>query len=1358
MQRLVPNFILEQSREGEQTGRFQAVTLFVDTSGFTPLTETLMDRGKDGAELLGSTLVALFTPLLDTVYAHNGFIAGFAGDAFKAVFPLDDHDDEQIYLQALAAAQKIQTHLLEHAGFETAFGKFEFAVKVVLADGEVTWSIWQAESMSSAEQKRAYSFAGAAIMSSLAGEALASAGDLLLSDSVAKRLATIMKSPLLLSKMQAEPFFRLEQPHIVENMPQTSPSEPVAPDIVDSEGFYSRDLLTMRTQGEFRHVLTCFINISEQPLPGEADDYMPTLLRLLHQFGGYLCRVGQIESAFAGGTYLLFWGAPNSYENDVARALRFILALQSEVTVPLRAGLTYGLSYAGFTGSPRRAEYTCYGTTVNIAARQMVAAAWDEIWLDEATTRRSSGLFDIVSKEGVRFKGVSETQTIYLLRQQGDSKQLRGEGELVGRQNELQLLQQAIAPILKGQFAGAVVIQGEAGMGKSYLVQACQYSDWLSNQPISWFYCQTDEILRQPLNPIRYFLRQYFGISRSNDEAVNKAAFAEKMARLQDQTTDEPLRHELERTASMLGALVGLRWEGSLYEQISPELRLENSLDAVKALFKAESQNRPVILQFEDVHWLDDGTIQLLKHLTHNVANFPIVILMTSRETVPDHWFDAETPLAIISLYGVHGDDIPSLAEQLVGEPVSNELAQFLYQKGEGNPFFIEQILLFLQEQGLLLATDSGLTPIIDQDIIPEDVRAILIARIDQLTMAVRNVVQTASVLGREFDVQVLSTMLQRDQELPTKMAAAEAERIWSPLSALQYIFQHALLRDSAYDMQLGSRLKALHKMAGEAIERIYGPDLAEFSTDLSYHFEQAAERQKSIVYLNLAADTAQKAYHNEQALAFLEKLLGYTTEVGDRVEIHIKQAQIVRHTGRMDEAQQFVEIGLQLARQNDLQDAILELLMLRGRIYDDRGQFDEANQHYDQALALAQERQNVPLISRAYLALADIEHERRNLSSALAYYEQAMPHVTANGDRQLLASLYNNMGNVYRTNGDYDRAETLYQQALDIRRELGSLKEVAYTLANTGIMHALQHQYDKSFPYMHEAAVIIEEIGDKRGLGRMNHNLGKMNVDSGNHEIAIPHFKRALTIYEEMGNQLAYARTTNTLGRAYRLIGELDLAQEHFERAIAMRREKDDRSGISLSYHNLALIAGDKGDLAKAVEYAELSLELMTQQQFAQQMGGNMAYLSYAYARAGRGVSALEIALRHFEHIESFGRDIVPGVTHLAVALALTQSEALPGESGVMLQTLASYTGLSSTAQSYFEAALQLAIDNNRSHANPMILREWGAWQLALGQKGEGVAHLAEAKQLAAEGRLQLELNKIREICMKHDLDYGTL
>ena len=183
------------------------------------------------------------------------------------------------------------------------------------------------------------------------------------------------------------------------------------------------------------------------------------------------------------------------------------------------------------------------------------------------------------------------------------------------------------------------------------------------------------------------------------------------------------------------------------------------------------------------------------------------------------------------------------LAETILGIAAAPSLIELLRQRAEGNPFFAEQMLLYLQEQGTLLREADGTvglqTPVPDTAL-PADVRALLIARLDRLSQEVKNVVQTASVLGREFEVQLLIAMLQREQGVMDMVAAAEQAAIWSSLNQLRYLFKHTLLREAAYDMQLRTRRRTLHQLAGQALESVYAHDRTPHWGLLAYQFEQA--------------------------------------------------------------------------------------------------------------------------------------------------------------------------------------------------------------------------------------------------------------------------------------------------------------------------------------------------------------------------------------------------------------------------------------------------------------------------------------------------------------------------------------
>ena len=672
MHQLVPEFILENLRNDQRQGSFTGAALFIDISGFTKVTETLMEHGQFGAEILAGTMRAIFTPLVHSVYEQGGFVTGFAGDALTAVFPQTEQQADHS-LRALAAAFRIQEHMAANAQQVTRFGTFPFSAKVGLAVGQTSWGI-----LSSADENRAtYYFKGTPIDNSAAAEQHAHAGEIVAD-------ATIYE--FIHDYIAAQPLDGAWR--IIElrgSLPEAQGVIPPLPDVEQLTRFFPQALVEQEIDGEFRQVLNVFISLEGAPTHAQLADFMGLCFRLQEQYGGLLNR---IDFGDKGCGLLLFWGAPISYENDLTRTLDFILELRTASTIPLRAGITYRIAHAGYVGSHLAEEYTCYGRGVNLAARHMTSAGWGEIWLDDEVARRAWAEFRVQSLGEKQFKGFAQAQPVSLLLRKREQIPILEERPFFGRVRELADLQEAIAPVFAGRFAGVVTVVGEAGIGKSRLLHAF-LEPIAERQEVTVFLCQADEILRQSLNPFRSFLRTYFGQSTARDETANKERFEEKLGTLLEHLPDAALYEELRRTWSFLGNLVGLRWEDSLYEQLDAELRHENALSALKALFKAESLRRPVVIEIEDTHWLDQDSLTFLGRLTRNIDEYPIAVLVTGREELPAGTFNPDAPLVTLEVRALGNEIVSDLAESILERQPSPSLVRLLAERTRGQPVLL---------------------------------------------------------------------------------------------------------------------------------------------------------------------------------------------------------------------------------------------------------------------------------------------------------------------------------------------------------------------------------------------------------------------------------------------------------------------------------------------------------------------------------------------------------------------------------------------------------------------------------------------------------------------------------------------
>lgn len=1156
---LVPRFILQKAAVGEKNGRFSAATLFVDISGFTAVTEQLMRYDRAGAEALANVMAAIFTPLVEAVYARGGFVAGFAGDAFTAVFPTADP------LQAAAAAWEMQQAMATVGRQATPYGTFIFAAKVGVALGPVDWGIVGDEA-----GRQSYYFRGEAIEACAAAEHLAAGGEVVLTAAAAVAVEGVAL---------ADGFVRLVGLHLPPKNEDAGEKRWAGGETAVL--FHPSNLLTTDVRGEFRQVLTLFVNI-DQPEPAALAALMGQLLPLLHQYGGYLCR---LDFGDKGCNLLLFWGAPTSHENDIERALEFALDLAALSPLPLRMGATYRLVYAGFAGSSRREEYSCYGLSVNLAARLMLAAPWGEIWLDEAVAQRAAG-YEVALAAQQLFKGFSTAQSVFRLVRRRERVAAMYGGVLVGREMELAWLQTAVSPLLTGQFGGAVVVVGEAGVGKSRLIHALQQTQ--VGQTLQWFRCQTDEILRQPLNPFRYFLHGYFGQSLTASEATNKAQFDDKLRQLMATTADEELVNELARTRSFLGSLVDLYWPGSLYERLEPQWRQENQLRAVKTLLRAESLRRPLLVQVEDAHWLDETSRQFLPFLLRNMAGYPLLLLLTSREPL-----EMEPEPQLLPLQPLGETAVSDLATTFLQATPSPALLAMLQARAEGNPFFVEQILLYLREQGGLEKTAVGYDLGRETATLPSDVQAILIARLDRLAQSVRDVVQTAAVLGREFELQVLSQMLRGVDGVVEKVRLAEAEAIWAALSELRYLFRHALLRDAAYEMQLQERLRQLHQTAAAAIEQLFAADLSPYYPSLFYHYGRAGMEVPERRYARLAGEQAVSRFANAEALTYLNRALALTPETEStawfdlllqreevqghlglregqaadlaalerlavanpvwQMEVWLRQANYEMLMGNFGRSVELAQQVIVLAQQFERPSLTARGHLQCGRSLSDLGDLDASWAHLQQALTLAQTHHLFHIEANTLLNVGYVLDERENTKAAIPYYEQAIELFKQLDDLVGQCKLFNNLGVALVALSQYAAAETSYTDCLQLARQVGFRRAEAISLGNLANLAAKRGDLERAQAAMYESLHIGLELGDVVQEARIYNNLGFVAMELGAYGESREYHERALALRQQIGLQMGVGDSLLNLAFLYHQMEENDRALALVEEALAL-------------------------------------------------------------------------------------------------------------------------------------------------------------------------------------------------------------
>jgi predicted ATPase/class 3 adenylate cyclase len=1224
MYQLVPSIILDSYAAGKFNGSFPAIGMFVDISGFSAMTDALMTHGQEGAEMLANIMRSVLDPLMECVYAQGGFVAISAGDAFTALFPITQ-SAEPASLRALAAAWSLQQMMLIQPEYPTADQIFKVSAKVGLATGEVHWGI-----LSSADgHAGVYFFEGSAVDGCTEAEHQAKAGEIILEAKFFHQVeSAVIVEPL-------GEHYRLQQVNV--ELPPSKPTREIPCDPEILEHFFPRKILTQDLSGEFRQVVSMFINLPSVRTEAQLEIFVESLFALQEKYEGYLNR---LDFGDKGTNLLLFWGAPTAYENDIERALNFILDLQMVTSIPISAGVTYRISHAGFIGGKLHIEYTCFGRGVNLAARFMTASPRGEIWVDEYIAERASHHFEIESVEERNFKGFQQPQKVFVLLERKEEEKLFFTGVLSGRETELEQLRQFVQPIFNGDYPGMLVVTGEAGMGKSRLVHDFLVDlESAKQQKFQIFLGRTDEILRQSLNPFKYWLRRYFGVVEAQGESRNKRNFNRKLDTLIATTGDRGLADELDRTRSFLGALVGLQWSDSLYELLDAPGRYKNTFIALVTLFQAESLQKPVILLLEDIQWMDVDSGAFLTQLGRNLAMqenmvFPIAILATSRLGKQDL-----APLGVdfsdLRLAGLPPRHLSTLATQLLQSPPGEGLLDMLEERAEGNPFYAEQILRYMKD-GDLLALDQGVWRIKPgrMDTLPIDVNVLLVARLDHLAQQVKLTVQTAAVLGREFEVNLLSYMLRKEDANPLhEIALAEQDAIWMALTEQRYIFIHALLRDAAYQMQVHTRRKALHSLALEAYEKLSGDGLGEHYGELAYHAEQAGLDEKARYYLDQAGSAALEAYQNDLAVDYFSRALALTPQddAPKRYDLLFKREHVYYYQAKNAERERdLAELEALLPELDDDLKAV-DVFLRQSRLSLDLGQYAQADAKASRASDLALSVENWGKATVAFRYLATSSMRQGNLEQSANLARQSVNLATKCGSRDEEGMALNTLGLTDIELGKLEKAQDAFEHALEITHETGNLRFLGTPLNNLGLVATIQWNYIEAQNYLQQALEVYQKIGDRMGEAVALGNLGFISGSLGDYtqarliterylricremgdpylesnarvnlsawaiaqqdfEFARQSVSQALQLSQSIGDRTGQAWALTYLGHCQYAQGEMEAAQQAYTEALSIRQELAQPELACEPLAGLARVALQRGDLPAARQHIDTIL-----------------------------------------------------------------------------------------------------------------------------------------------------------------------
>lgn len=1271
--------------------------LFADISGFTPLTENLRQAfgPRLGAEKLASQLNQVYDALVAEIDRFGGSVIGFSGDAITCWFcdvtraPSDAVQGENhptAAWRAVSAAFALHDALSQTSMMEIPNqDRPSLSVKVAIASGSVKRYLLGDPSIQMMD------VAGGETLTRMANaESLASRGEVVIDACTVEWLSRVIPGMFEVGEKRLSPKDKREYSVLrsiqTAAAPQPWPELPakalgedalipwLLPAVYDRLARGLGEFLT-----ELRSAVALFLHFSgidfdNDPEAGEKlDAYIVWVQNVLARYDGALMNLTIGEK---GNFLYTCFGAPVMHEDDPWRAASAALELrrpseQFSYIQTIRVGISQGMMRTGAYGGRTRRTYGALGDDVNLAARLMQAAADRQVLLSETMFKALSGQYQFELLPAIRVKGKANPVPVAALigRLQQSAASRLFTRPLVGRQAEIQsLLQMILSGMEERRFAGIICLNGDAGVGKSHLIYTLRQQ--LQGQAeraggLNWFTCPGERLLGESLHPFKRFLQEYFHQNTGLSQAENQAAFDGVYDRLlltlesgaAVDLRSVLLRSQFERTRSVLAALVDLHWEGSLYERLEPKLRFENSLAAFKALVLAESLQKPLVLHVEDAHWLDPDSNAMLQALTRGVDGYPFVILLSGRFGSQDHPTLSKvaaggaavnmTTLGELSL-----EEAPQLAGQVLADwqggsvyPLSSELAGFLYQQTNGNPLFLELLTQDMHERGLLsLKRDVWRLDTQAPASVPASLSAVVIARLDRLDVRVRAAVQTASVLGDEFENSVLYRMQPEEPEMPSLAFEAQRQSIWMLISEVLYLFRQSLLREAAYDMQPQDHLQKLHERAAEVIAQVHGRDLRPYYADLARHYDLAQNLLLAFQYSYMAGDRAVQQYANYQAIQHYQRALrcavllenqGVMEEIAnERLTTHLALGELLVNTGQYKLAVEQLEQALNLAVQCNQLDSQARACRWMARQHELRSEYAQALEWLQRGLDALQERETTETCE--ILSYTGLIYSRQgNYARAQEYAERCMQIAVRLVDLKTQARVYNLMGLIQRQCGDSSAAVELFQRALDLYQQTGDISGQATTnnqIANAlvGLGRWVQADYHFS-----QAQRIFEQIGDVFHSASTGSNLGDLALSQGRLDDAESYFQQALDTLEQIGgapymlggihNNLGavhlrrcnpqaalrhleisqgyfdQAKARNWLPELYRhkasaalLSGNLELAEQQANQALTLAREMKMRGEEGLTLRILGEIALERRQFALAGEFLHGSLEIL--------------------------------------------------------------------------------------------------------------------------------------------------------------------
>lgn len=1012
-----------------------------------------------------------------------------------------------------------------------------------------------------------------------------------------------------------------------------------------------------RVEGERRVVTILFSDVKGSTSLGEERDPEEVLEIMNGAFDALIEPIYRYEGTLArlmGDAILAFFGAPIAHEDDAVRAVLAAQAIQAQMaeyaaTVEkkfgvqgfgVRVGINTGLVVVGEVGSDLRVEYTAMGDAINLASRLEGAAEPGMIVVSEHTARLVRYAFELESLGELVLKGKFEPVLAHrVVARKAVPETARGiaglHSPLVGRETEMEALRSKVRGLRQG-LGQIVSIIGEAGLGKSRLM--AELREWATadgrTPAVQWF--DGRSLSYETSTPYAPFVELFRNMFR-----LREAGTPDEQYEFVRGQAVERFPERADQIAPFIGALLELPLSGEDAERVRylepPQLR-GRVFQAVMELVEGLASERPLLLTFEDLHWIDPTSLDLLEQLFALTDRAPLMLLALFRPQRQDaSWRFHEiasrdfghrySALFLEPLDERHSRQL--VANLLEIEDLPEKVRALILSKAEGNPFFVEEVIRSLLDAKLVVRDGDHwrATREIENIAVPGTLAGVITARLDRLEDDSKRAAQTAAVVGRVFEYGVLSELYEPRPALGPALGdlqRRELVRERGRVPELAYAFKHALTQETAYASLLMSRRRELHRRTAECLERT-APDRV---ADIARHFVDARLESRALPYLVESGDRAARANAAAEAMGYYTKaleilnvvegpslarrayeglggvltitsnfpraaetfraMLAYAQGIGDvpmQVSALNKLANAVMWLGQFAETEARLTEAERLAREYEDRGGLAEMLMMRCGICTMSANFDDAMHYLGESVRVGQELNVKEQQAFGLTHLANTLVFMARFDDAWQKVHEALAVSEAIGDKKHIGEALAfavPIGHLRR--GDLDAARQAAERALEIGALISNLNILAdgnYVLAELararGDYPSAMVLYRRSLEAARQMGMPFMEVIPLAGLGSVSQAIGGPFARE-----AAQHHARALDLLSNPAGMAAGGTGWAEVGFRLLASGDVGGAAEMFEKGLTVPTMM---GTLEMPYHHIgaARVALARGDAAGA-------------------------------------------------------------------------------------------------------------------------------------------------------------------------------